>query len=165
MMAHAGKNPFDLAKRDGGPPRAHVAKTWTEAEQGEKLLGYIEVPPNMWETIRYGTHLRYFSKAEGFRTGGFVLKNPFDTVPAEAGTEKRFMKLQNGFNEKAYGYVQWIVAYEDTQSIYIKVDAGAMLTMQSLELAVKGLNDNIRKIVEHAKKLEARIANLESHRS
>jgi hypothetical protein len=163
MSFAAGKgNPFELTtKKDAGPVRAHIAKTWTLEEQTEKLQGYIEVPPDLWASIRNGTHIRYFSKVEGFRPGGFVLKNPFDTVTATSESQKRFIKLQNGFNEKAYGYAQWIVAYEDTASIYIKLDAGPLLVMQALELAVKGLNDNIRKIVEHSKRLESKIAALE----
>lgn len=163
-MAHADKNPFDLEGRDEGPDRARGARVWTAEEQAEKLSGYLEVPPEYWDQIRYGTHVRYFSKAEGFRPGGFVMRNPFDTKPKGAAAEKRFMKLQNGFNDKARGYQQWVVAYEDVAKFYIKPDAAVLVMMQSLEVAVKGLNENIRKLAEHSKKLEGRIAALETRR-
>ena len=160
-MALADKNPFDLEGRDGGPDRTRGVRIWTAEEQAEKLSGYLEVPPEYWDQIRYGTHVRYFSKVEGFRPGGFVMKNPFDTKPKGAAVEKRFMKLQNGFSDKARGYQQWLVSYADTAKFYIKPDAAVLVMMQSLEIAVKGLNDNIRKLAEHSKKLEARIASLE----
>jgi hypothetical protein len=163
-MAHADKNPFDLEGRNEGPDRARGGRVWTAGEQAEKLSGYLEVPPEYWDQIRYGTHVRYYSKTEGFRPGGFVVRNPFDTKPKGAAAEKRFMKLQNGFNDKARGYQQWIVAYEDVAKFYIKPDAAVLVMMQSLEIAVKGLNENIRKLAEHSKKLESRIAALETLR-
>jgi hypothetical protein len=160
-MAHVDKNPFELGGRNEGPDRVQGGRTWSAEEQAEKLNGYLEVPPDCWDQIRYGTHIRYFSKAEGFRPGGFVMRNPFDTKPNGGTTEKRFMKLQNGFNDKVRGYQQWVVAYEDVAKFYIKPDAAVLVMMQSLEGAVKGLNDNIRKLAEHFKKLESRITALE----
>jgi hypothetical protein len=160
-MAQMVKNPFDLEGRAEGPDKAARARAWTPEEQAEKLSGYLEVPPEYWDQVRYGTHVRYFSKTEGFRPGGFVIKNPFDTKPRGGDVEKRFIKLQNGFNDKARGYQQWVVAYEDTEKIYIKPDAAVLVMMQSLEGVVKGLNDNIRKVAEHSKRLEARLVALE----
>jgi hypothetical protein len=160
-MAQLAKNPFELAGRAEGPDKAARAHAWTPEEQAEKLSGYLEVPPEYWDQVRYGTHVRYFSKTEGFRPGGFVVKNPFDTKPRGGDVEKRFIKLQNGFNDKARGYQQWVVAYEDTEKIYIKPDAAVLVMMQSLEGVVKGLNDNIRKVAEHSKRLEARLVALE----
>jgi hypothetical protein len=158
------KNPFDLKGRDGGPERTHAARNWTPEEQAEKLTGYLEIPPEFWDQIRYGTHVRYMTKANEFRSGGFVLKNPYDTKPQGAAAEKRFIKLQNGFNDKAKSYAQWIAAYEDVARIWIKPDAGVLVMMQTLENAVRGLNENIRKIAEHSKKLETRIGQLEGKR-
>ena len=159
-MSMAEKNPFNLEGR-AGPARAHVARVWTEEEKAEKLSGYLDVPAEFWDQIRYGSHVRYETRADGFRPGGFVMKNPMDTKPKGGAVEKRFMKLQNGFNDKARGYQQWVVAYEDVVKFYIKPDAAVLVMMQSLESAVKGLNDNIRKLAEHAKKLEARLSALE----
>lgn len=160
-MARAEKNPFDLEGRDGGPERAHRARVWTEEEQAERLGGYLEIPPEFWSQIRYGTHVRYFTKTDGYRPGGFVVKNPLDSEAAAGGAEKRFMKLQNGFNDKARGYQQWVVSYADVEKMFMKPDASALVVMQSLEIAVKGLNDNIRKLADHSKKLEARVGALE----
>jgi len=157
----ADKNPFDLEGREGGPDRPHAAKVWTVEEQAEKLTGYLEISPEFWDQIRYGTHVRYITKDGQFRPGGFVLKNPYDTKARGAAEEKRFIKLQNGFNDKARGYQQWVLAYEDAGKIYMKPDAAVLMMMQNLETAVRGLNENIRKLAEHSKKLEARIAALE----
>lgn len=155
-------NPFDLEGREGGgPARPHAARVWTAEEQAEKLSGYLEVPPEYWDQIRYGTHVRYYTKEGQFRTGGFVLKNPFDSRPQGAAADKRFMKLQNGFVSAAKGYVQWLVAYEDAARIFIKPDATVLLMMASLESAVKGLNENIRKLAAFTRELEKRIAALE----
>jgi hypothetical protein len=157
----AENNPFDLGQRAGdGPARPVAARVWTAEEQAEKLSGYLEVPPEYWDQIRYGTHVRYYTKAEGYRPGGFVLRNPYDARPRGVGDEKRFMRLQNGFNDKARGYAQWTVAYEDAARIYMKPDAASLVILQSLEVAVKGLNDNIRKLAEHSKRLEARLTAL-----
>ena len=158
-MAHADKNPFDLEGRDGGPDRAPQGRVWTAEEQAEKLNGYLEISPEFWDQIRYGTHVRYFSKSEGFRPGGFVVKNPFDSK-SKGGVEKRFMKLQNGLNDKVRGYQQWVVAYCDTAKFFVKPDAATLVMMQSLEIAVKGLNDNVRKVAEHSRKLESRLVEM-----
>lgn len=160
----AADNIFDLEARGGGPNRPQPGHVWTAAEQADKLHGYLEVPPDYWDQIRYGTHIRYFTKAEGFRPGGFVIKNPFDNKPKGGNVEKRFIKLQNGFNDKAKDYKQWVVAYEDVAKFYIKPDASVLVLMQTLENAVKGLNENIRKLVEYSKSLEGRIATLENTR-
>jgi len=152
------KNPFELKPRNEGPATAALTRAWTPAERAEKLHGYMEIAPEFWEHIRYGTHMRYITKTGEFRTGGFVLKNPSISV-SDTGDEaraSRSMRLQNGFSDKARGYAQWSVAYDDTERIYIKPDAGVLMTMQSLEIAVKGLNENIRKTLEYVKKIDAR---------
>lgn len=158
------KNPFDLAGRDGGPAKPAAARVYTAEEQAEKLHGYLEIAPEHWELIRYGTHLRYYLKTGEFRTGGFVLKNPFDTKPHGAPAEKRFIRLQNGFDPKARGYAAWLAAYEDLGRVFIKPDAGVHTVQASLEAAVRGLNENIRKLAEHARRLELRLAQLEQRR-
>jgi hypothetical protein len=162
--AMADKNPFELEGRDGGPDQKKPAHVWTPAEQAEKLHGYLEVDPPYWDLIRYGTHVRYYTKAGEFRVGGFVSKNPYDVKPRGEAVEKRFMRLQNGFNDKARGYASWLMAYEDTARVFIKPDAGVLMMIKNLEAAVKGLNENIRKLAEHAKRLDARVAALEGRR-
>lgn len=159
-MAEKKANPFDLGERDG-PARPHPARDWTEAEVAEKLSGYLEVPPEFWEQVRYGSHVRYFTKKDGFRSGGFVLKNPYDIRPKGAAAEKRFIRLQNGFGEKVPGYAAWPVAYEDLDKLYVKPDAATLVTMANQEAVTRKLNENIRKLVDHIKKLEARLTALE----
>lgn len=159
----ASGNPFDLAKKKTGglPAKDYKAKTWTEAEVEQALEHYIEVSEDLWPFVRYGTHVRYVSKKEGFRPGGFVLRNPFDTEVKGGNDKKRFMKLQNNFNSKVQGYAEWIVAYEDIARLYVKPDASAISVQRMLETAVKSLNKNIKDLAMYAKKLEGRIAELE----
>jgi hypothetical protein len=162
MAAAEEKNPFDLAQRDG-PNRHQPARVWTPEEQAAKLDGYMEVDPEFWDQIRYGTHMRYFLKTGEFRTGGFVLKNPFDATPANETREMRYLKLQSTFDAKAPGYMQWMVAYEKVGRIFIKPDAGALMMMRNLEKAVEKINTNSRKLAEVAKQHEAKIAQIVDH--
>ena len=162
----AEKNPFDLDEHPpaDGPERPHPARVYTAEEEANKLTGYLEIDPEFWDQIRYGTHMRYYTKKEGYRPGGFVLKNPFDTKPRGGTTEKRFIKLQNGFSDKAKDYHQWIVAYEDIQKIYIKPDAGVLMTLKSLAATTTKLNGNIRSLADFSKKLEARLKAVETRK-
>lgn len=158
MARAAAKNPFDLEAKDG-VDRKYVARVWTEEEQKEKLKGYLEVPPENWCQVRNNTHVRYYTIEEGYKSGGFVLKNPFDCMTTEG--EKRFIKLQNMFNPREKGYVCWLVSYDKLDKLYMKPDAATIVALHSTEVAVKQLNDNIRKIVEFTKRLDARVTALE----
>jgi hypothetical protein len=154
------ENPYDLAKGGRGkgrggrppPPRPALATPLTESEQLEKLTGYLAVPADFWPFVRYSTHVRYITTDGDFRSGGFVLKNPFDTKVQGRGAEKRFLKLQNGFNRSACS---------DVAYLYVKGDGADLSPKPDLETAVKGLNQNIQKLAEFCKKLEKRIAALE----
>ena len=154
-------NPFLLTKKEG-PKVQQLAKILTKEEQAEKLIGYLEIDKEFWPQIRYGTHIRYYTTNGDFRTGGFVVKNPLEIVNPTDKKIITYIKLQNGFNDKANNYANWIANYEDLSKIYIKPDAGILTTVKSLEGVVTGLNDNIKKLVKHAKSLEERIEKLES---
>lgn len=159
-------NPYQLDdKKKGGPARPAQAATLTEAEQLEKLTGYVVVPKDLWPFVKYSTHVRYNETAARggeFRGGGFVLNNPYDTKVRGSTTEKRFMKLQNGFNKTVRDHKEWIVAYEDIEYLYAK-GTGVELTLQrDLQTAVTALNANISRLAEYSKKLERRVAELES---
>ncbi len=157
----ADKNPFNLeGRRAAGPDRAHVARDWTPEEVATKTAGYIDVPPDGWANVKNGTHVRYFTKEHGFRPGGFVVANPFDTKTRD-GPEKRFIKLQNSFNSKARDYATWIVAYEDLTRLLIKLDTGTLLLQERQEDITARVNENIRKLSDYVKALEKRVAALE----
>ncbi len=164
------ENPYELKRggargrgkgRGRAPDRPAAAATYTEGEQLEKLEGYLAVPPEFWPFVRYSTHIRYITKAGEFRSGGFVVKNPFDTKPQGGTTEKRFLKLQNGFNRSAHDYAEWLCAYEDVEFLYVKGDGATLSVKNDLETAVKGLNQNIQKLASYCKGLERRITELE----
>lgn len=162
----AADNPFNLDKKKKGglPPKEYKAKTYTDEEKAEALHGYMEIPEDLWVFVRYGTHVRYITKAGEFRPGGFVTRNPFDTKVKGSDVEKRFMKMQNGFYVKTTGHIEWMVAYEDIGHLYAKPDASALTVQRMLENAVVGLNNNIKQIALHAKKLEKRVEALEARK-
>lgn len=126
-------------------------REWTEEEIAEKLDGYLEVPKSNWEQIQHGTHMRYMTKEKGFRTGGFVQKNPFDTIPTGSTEQKRFVKMQSGYGT---GSATWVVAYEDLDKVFIKPDASTMILLGMLTTAVAGLNENVTRLAERIKRLE-----------
>jgi hypothetical protein len=158
-------NPFTLDKSVVAGSKNNKAKipakSWTNNEIKEKLEGYLEIKDIYWDKIKHSTHVRYITKNGEFKPGGFVLKNPFDTKPKGSDVEKRFIKLQNGFNINQTGYAQWIVAYEDIDKLFMKVDAGILICMEILEASVKGLNENDSKLAEYLKRMDARVKTLE----
>ena len=162
----AAANPFDLDKKKKGglPQKEYKARTYTDEEKAEMLTGYMEIPEDIWSFVRYGTHVRYITKAGEFRPGGFVTKNPFDTKVKGSTTEKRFIKMQNSFFVKTAGHSEWIVAYEDIGHLYAKPDASALAVQRMLENAVTGLNSNIKNLANYVKKLEKRVDSLEGGR-
>ena len=159
------KNPYELTGREkaivNAPDRPVRAGTLTEAEQIEKLTGYVSVPQNFWPFVKYSTHVRYIEKSGEFRGGGFILNNPFDTKVKGTTTEKRFMKLHNSFNKSAHDYKAWIVAYEDIEYLYVKGTGVELALRQDLQNAVVTLSGNNQRLGEYCKKLGLRIAELE----
>ena len=145
-------------------------RVFSQREQEDKLTGYLEIDQETWPQIRYATHIRYYLKTGEFRTGGFVLKNPFEVVISNDSLQnpktppeklnkdkKKYIKLQNGFNEKLKGYYQWVVSYDDIEKIYIKPDAGVLTVIKTLEDIVNGLNNNIEQLAASVRHLEKKI--------
>ena len=145
-------------------------RVFSQREQEDKLTGYLEIDQEIWPQIRYATHIRYYLKTGEFRTGGFVLKNPFEVIISNDSLQnpktppeklnkdkKKYIKLQNGFNEKLKGYYQWVVSYDDIEKIYIKPDAGVLTVIKTLETIVNGLNTNIEQLAASVRHLEKKI--------
>jgi hypothetical protein len=159
-------NPFALDKKKGGagPKKAYKATTYTEEEQKELLNGYVDLSEDLWPLVRYGTHMRYITKDGNFRIGGFVTRNPLDTIPRGGKDKKRFVRLQNGFDKKNPGYAEWVVAYEDVKSWYCKPDASAMAVQNTLRRVTAAFNANLQKLADSTRAMEKRIAELERRR-
>ena len=156
------KNPYALGGKKGrGGEREVRAAPYTEEQQVQKLVGYVNVPPQYWPFIKYSTHVRYIQRSGEFRSGGFILKNPFDTK-VKGGPEKRFFKLQNGFNRGARDYKEWILAYEDVEYMYAKGTAVELTVHNDLQTAVTTLNSNVQRLATYCKRLEKRVAALEA---
>jgi hypothetical protein len=157
-------NPFDLEKRkapDSGATRA-PPRVWTAEEAAEKLVGYLEVPPDIWTHIRAGTHIRYYLKGGNFRAGGFVKSNPFDNAPKGAQEKKRYISMHSSMVIRSPGYMNWLVPYEDLERVFIKPDANVLMTHLTIKNAVTSLNENIRKVADFARQLEGRFAALDA---
>jgi hypothetical protein len=155
------KNPFDLKGRKIGPERIYQDKVYTDAEQTENLVGFMEIPPQYWVNIKYGSRVQYYSKSGGYHFGGFVLRNYQDIVDSLTGEEKRVMRLQSSFQERHRNYQSWTLEYRDIQRMYVKADATTLVLSDMLDKTIQNVNSNIKKIAEHSKKLESRISALE----
>lgn len=159
----AGAEKFDLKgaagkKTVGAPDAAYKARTWTDEEIAEKLVGYIKMPPKFWPQIKPGDHVRYYTKNDEFRSGGFVQKNPHTHRPQGQDEEKTCMILKNGFDQNA---AVWMIYYENTSTIFIKLSA-AMLSFEEMYTdAVKKLSSNISIVHSQVAALGARVAALE----
>ena len=164
MAAAAATNPFDLdskKKKALMPDKEPKARSYTEDEKAELLHGYIELPEDLWSFAKHGNHVRYITKAGDFRPGGFIQKNSFDSRNINDTEARRYMKLTNNVFPRAAGKIEWMLAYDTVAHFYVKPDAAALAVQRMLENAVRGLNENIKKIAAHAKKLEERVAELE----
>jgi hypothetical protein len=160
-MSRKDKNPFSLKCRKIGPERIYKDKVYTEAEQLANLHGYIEIPQQYWVNIRYAAHVQYYSHSGGYHPGGFVQRNYQDIQDITTGQEKRVMRLQSSFLEKHRNYQSWVLEYQDIDRIFVKGEAVSLVLLQTIDTTFKGINNNIRKLAEHAKRLDARIAQLE----
>ena len=107
----------------------------------DEIEGYITIPEKHWPCIEYGMYVRYIGKDGQLRIGGFVLKNPLDTQ------QKRFIKLQNSFNKNQGTHCDWVVAYEDIESMYAKPSAVALTTQDDMKAIVATLNANNRALL------------------
>ena len=171
------ENPFYIKDRkiSNSPKRTRYISTWNKSEQNEKLVGYLEISQELWPSIKGGSHIRYVTKDNEFRPGGFVLKNPFTYkgnntlmnpsveipgVNLEPG-EIVGMRLQNYFNKQSPDYTTWIVSYDDIMKLYLKVDISTRTIVQSLENTIENINVNLKKITDYIKKMDERIKKIE----
>lgn len=173
-MDSDSENPFVLTPRHGGnsPKRVRYGNVWSESEQNEKLHGYLEIASEFWPSLKAGSHIRYITTNNEFRTGGFIVKNACvfkstdnlikPSVKIDLGTEKIGFRLQNFFNRKSTEYLTWTVAYEDIMKLYLKIDAGVRMVVQSLEVTIESININMKKMTEYIKRMDERIKKLES---
>lgn len=177
-MSESDSNPFDIdSKRvSNSPKRTRYHNVWTSDEQTEKLIGYLEIPPDLWTSIKCGSHIRYITKDNEYKPGGFVLKNPFkykgenteikpsieiSNADVNFGEQIGF-RLHNFFNKKSPEYTTWVVSYDDIMKVYLKVDAPVRTIINSLEQTIESVNNNMKKITSYIKKMDDRLKKLEA---
>jgi len=175
-MSDTENNPFniDSKRARNSPKRNRYSNVWTQSEQNNKLLGYLEISPNLWTSIKCGSHIRYITKDNEYKPGGFIMKNPFlykdeiklikPSIEIENDDEYKKMgfRLQNSFNRKSPDYITWLVPYDDIMKIYLKVDASIRIIVNSLENTIENININMRKITDYIKKMDEKIKKIES---
>lgn len=150
------------AERKGGahpggakdPPKGPRQKRRIPPEEAEEMLrDHVEIAPEHWGLVRRDTHVRYATKADGLRPGGFVAAN---------GAADKAFKLRSGFDPKAPGFAVWTVRHAEVERLFAKPDAVAATVLQGLEAAVAGVNRNVQLLADFAQRLEARLARLEA---
>ena len=129
------KNPYQLKRvtGPGGAPADKIYKPISEAEQREKLVGYVHVPKEAWHLIQFNKHIRYVeSAAKGgkFKAGGFVGANS-KVLP----NGERQIKLKNSLFKNAKNYMEWTVNYSDIEHMYSKM-TGVEYALQKDIIAV-----------------------------
>jgi hypothetical protein len=184
-------NPFSIShkKNISSPRRKSPSSVWSEEDINSKLQGYLEISDDLWTNVKYGSHIRYINKNNEFKTGGFVLKNPIELnkqsdsgkdaskdagkdASKDAGKDagkdtsiesKPAFLLQSNFDKSSSNYLTWFVQYSDIKKLYLKVDASVRLLVSSLELTIDGVNNNMKKISQYIKKIDARVSALEDY--
>ncbi len=152
-------NPFDLSRRDkAGPARKHDATTYTPEEQAQKLAQYIEVERGLWDTLRHGAHVRYYTDKKEFRVGGFVMQNP--TVCSVDGKSLPGMRLMSGLGRDPH-ITRWFVGYDATSRVYVKLDTGPYVVLRSMQTLVATVNAHNKSLLAALKATTNRVAALE----
>lgn len=132
---------------------------YTDEEIKEKLNGYFQVSPALWDHVPAGAHVRYFKKqepgenltrAERFVTGGFVHANPVQISVTghkkdkamQLGQKPPFGKDAGG---KDAGGKKFPVRYDTIEELWKKYDFHAFV---ELVLIANSLTDMRQKIDE-----------------
>jgi len=97
----------------------HPTKVYSEDEIRDLITGaYTSVPPDMWEFIPSGSHVRYLKRGaeplgERFKPGGYVRYQ-------HEKDGKKMMILENRQGGSGAGYASWPVAFEGVESVWKK---------------------------------------------
>lgn len=169
-------NPFSIDSKRirNSPKRNRYPNVWSQSEQSDKLIGYLEIQPELWPSIKCGSHIRYITKNNEFKNGGIIMKNPYTYkgdsdalkpsidigIYPEYGDKVGF-KLQNTFTRQSADYTVWVIAYDDLMKVYVKVDAVIRTIVLSLETTIDNINTNMKKITDYIKKMDDKISKLE----
>lgn len=150
---------FDIKHNNvKGPIYNAPTRYYTEEEIQEKLINYIEVPKNMYDTIRPGSHVRYIKIDGVFRCGGFVTMNPIKSTKNEDSIEF-FMRLRSDIRVKSANQVQWLVNYGNIDKLYVKVSVEHEMFKAEinsrLDHIVHMMNRNFEKVKKKIKDLES----------
>jgi hypothetical protein len=99
------ENPFLITPKraSNSSKRVRYSNVWTQSEKNDKLIGYLEIPLNMWINIKGGSHIRYITKDGLFRTGGFIVKNPVNYTINNDTLIKPSVKPNNLYNNNNDG--------------------------------------------------------------
>lgn len=125
--------------------------TYTPEQIKELVEGYIIVPPDKWDDIPIGSHIRYIKNDGVFVRGGFVTSHWLNKE------NKQFIHLANSFKKKNQGYATWPVAHESVSKIYKKVDRDSNIEMDVVRTKTSEIINEINKLVSVIKAQKKRI--------
>lgn len=135
-----------------------VAKVYTLEEIKEKLRGCVKISNEKWDTIEYGTQIRYFKKNGDFKAGGYVVGS--NKITKEG---KKYFLLRGG----KYGgknSVMWSLYYDDITKLFIQPSTETILIRDELKKKANAddVQDAFNKVASMLKKYSSRLKKLES---
>jgi hypothetical protein len=116
-------------------------KTYTDNEIKKLLEDYTEIPKASWDTLKINDHIRYFSKDNKFRRGGFI-KTIYNK------NNKKFFLIGTMIdNRNGQNGITFPVAFEDISKLYKKGKLTAEISQD------KKINDLEKEVAELKKQL------------
>ncbi len=144
---------FDLSERDVNGPKYQEAKTYyTDSEIEEKLKGYREVKKDEYDSIKYGSHVRYVRTDGIFRCGGFVTVNPI-----KSNDNKYYIRLRSDIRTRNKNTIHWLVPYDDIDKLYTKINPEYEIIRSELATIVSYNKMCFTKIIDKINRLNNKI--------
>ena len=160
-------NPFELSKnksRTNSPKRITLTPS-TSSYTEKSADDFLEITTEYWETLKYGTYIKYMLINETEYKYGWIIKNQqVNTYKNKEGTNdtKKGIKLTNTLFPNATNKYFWFVPYEKIDKLFIKIEVTTKLMIQNMNSTINTLNINLKKITEYIKKLDERVKLLEN---
>lgn len=127
-------------------------KTYTDNEIKKLLEDYTEIPKVSWDTLKINEHIRYFSKDNKFRRGGFI-----KTVYTK-NNKKSFIIGTMIDNRQGQNGITFPVAFDDISKLYKK---GKLTAEISQDKKINELEKEITDLKKRLNELDKRFSIIE----
>lgn len=152
----------EAARRAESKTPARRAVPYSEQEKKKKLAGYVEVPPDRWQSLPIRSHIRYEINTGEFRPGGFIQNRwtKDGNIP--------MLHLENGFDSRKPGYRKWPVAFGDVKTIWTRpgdlegAGSGSTSSTASTPTASPDLTARVAEIEARIGRLEAAVSTMKN---